>query len=103
MKKRYTDCQSESGNCAACSLSSYGRDCHNMPINQIAYFRIKNGFTQAELSRRSSVNIRQIQKIERGDIDVGNLSLRNAIALAAALDIPVEELLQNRSCEADEL
>ena len=55
--------------------------------------RLDAGMSQAELSRRSGVNARQIRSIERGDIKIGNVTLANAAALAAALGIHAEELL----------
>ena len=55
--------------------------------------RLDAGMSQAELSRRSGVNARQIRSIERGDIKIGNQTLANAAALAAALGIHAEELL----------
>ena len=55
--------------------------------------RLDAGLTQAELSRLSGVNARQIRSIESGSIKIGNVTLANAAALAAALGIHAEELL----------
>ena len=46
-----------------------------------------------ELSTRSGVNARQIQRIEQGEGKMGNVTLTNALALADALDVDVRELL----------
>lgn len=93
MKKRYQDCIRTDGMCGACSLSSRGLDCHNKRINRILYNRSVMGMTQRELAEKSGINIRQIQKYESGEYDTGNMTLRNAIALAMALECSVEDLL----------
>lgn len=43
------------------------------------------GMTQKELAERAGMNLRQIQKIESGEILLENLTLKNAVALADAL------------------
>ena len=91
--KRYQDCIRSDGMCGACSLSSRGLDCHNNKINSILYNRSVMGMTQKELSEKSGVNIRQIQKYESGEYDVGNMTLKNAILLSEALKCDVRNLL----------
>ncbi|MEG1632335.1 MAG: helix-turn-helix transcriptional regulator [Hydrogenoanaerobacterium sp.] len=76
-----------------CSLSSHGKDCHNNPLNKIAYLRKSVGLTQNKLSELSHINIRQIQRIEGGGSEVSNITLKNAIALADALGVEVRELI----------
>ena len=39
MRKKYADCQRADGNCTACSLVNYGRDCHNRPITKLEWSR----------------------------------------------------------------
>lgn len=51
------------------------------------------GMTQQELAEKSGINLRQIQKYEYGEYDTGKMMLRNAIALADALECDVRELL----------
>ena len=51
------------------------------------------GLTQQELSERSGVNVRQIQRIENGESQIGNISLANAVKLADALGIHVRDLI----------
>lgn len=51
------------------------------------------GITQQELADKTGINIRQIQKYEYGEYDTGKMMLRNAIALADALECDVRELL----------
>lgn len=91
--KRYPDCVRSDGMCGACSLSSRGRDCHNNKINSILYNRSLMGMTQKELAGKAGVGIRQIQKYESGEYNTGNMTLKNAIALADALECKVRDLL----------
>ena len=93
MKRRYQDCIRTDGMCGVCSLSSRGLDCHNNKISSILYNRSVMGMTQRELAEKSGVNIRQIQKYESGEYDAGNMTLRNAVALARVLECSVEDLL----------
>lgn len=93
MKRRYQDCIRTDGMCGVCSLSSRGLDCHNNKISSILYNRSVMGMTQRELAEKSGVNIRQIQKYESGEYDAGNMTLRNAVALARVLECSTEDLL----------
>ena len=49
--------------------------------------------TQKELAEKTGMNIRQIQKLEKGEIDVNNITAKNAQALSSALGCSVEEML----------
>lgn len=91
--KRYDDCIRTDGMCGMCSLVNRGRDCHNNKINGLLYQRTACEMTQKELAGKSGINIRQIQKYESGEYDIGNMTLKNAIALAKALECSVENLL----------
>ncbi len=55
--------------------------------------RQRLGLTQRQLSEASGVNIRQIQKIESGEIKPENVSLSNAVRLADALGVEPKDLL----------
>lgn len=92
---RYPDCQmGERSDCSACSLSSYGRDCRNNPANPIAYLRTQHGMTQRQLADAAGMNIRQVQKLESGETLVENTTVKNALAIAAALGVSdLRELL----------
>lgn len=92
--RRYKDCIRTDGLCGACSASNRGRDCRNNKINNLLYRRSLMGYTQRELSERSGVNIRQIQKYESGEYDIGNITLKNAIALANALECDARSFLE---------
>lgn len=54
--------------------------------------RIAAGMTQRQLAEAARVNIRQLQKIEAGEIRLGNITLSTAARLAAALDIDLDSL-----------
>lgn len=91
--RRYDDCVRTDGMCGACSLSNRGRDCHDNRINSILYNRSVMGMTQKELAEKSGINIRQIQKYESGEYDTGNMTLKNALALAKALECEAKDLI----------
>lgn len=57
--------------------------------------RQSRGLTQKALAEETGINIRQIQKIEKGEISVENITLKNALALADALNIDVHKLLKD--------
>ena len=79
--------------CGICSLVNHGRDCHNNRINGVLYQRTAMEMTQKELAEKTGINIRLIQKYESGESSTGNMSLKNAILLADALECKVKDLL----------
>lgn len=86
--KRYPDCQFEhGGDCAACSCSSYGKDCHGAPTNQLAYMRTREGMTQQQLSQKTGLTITYLSKLETGDRTINNVRLSSAVKIADALGI----------------
>lgn len=91
--KRYDDCIRSDGMCGICSLVNRGLDCHNNKINGLMYQRSSVGMTQKELAEKSGVNIRQIQRYESGSSGCENMTLKNAIAIADALECDVRDLL----------
>lgn len=64
-------------------------------VSRVQILRVDLGLTQKELAERSNINIRQIQKYEYGEYDTGKMMLRNAIALADALECDVRELMEH--------
>ena len=92
MRRKYNDCQRADGDCTVCSLVNYGRDCHNRLITKLEWARRMAGMTQPELSAKSGVNIRQIQRVELGEAEAGNLTARNLLALADALGVDAKSL-----------
>jgi len=55
--------------------------------NKIKQLRTTTGMTQRELAEKAGVNIRQIQKYEVNQPEIGSVSLRIAVALADALGV----------------
>ena len=74
-------------------MVNYRRDCHNRPISKLEWSRRMAGLTQTDLATKSGVNRRQIQRVEMGDADAGNLTARNLLALADALGVDARDLL----------
>lgn len=93
MRKKYGDCQRADGDCTVCSLVNYGRDCHNRAITKLEWSRRMAGMTQAELAEESGVNIRQIQRVELGEAEAGNLTAKNLISIADALHVDIRRLV----------
>lgn len=59
----------------------------------LARYRKERGLTQKQLAALSGVNSRQIQRIEAGESKAENLTLKNALAIAKALEIKPEDLI----------
>ena len=59
----------------------------------ITELRKSAGLTQKALADAAGINIRQIQKIESGEVQIGNITLKNAKALADALHVSIDSLL----------
>lgn len=91
--KRYKDCIRTDGMCGICSLMNRGRDCHNNKINGLMYQRTASEMTQKELAEKANINIRQIQRYEGATSNAGNMTLKNAIAIADVLSCDVRDLL----------
>ncbi|WP_243276737.1 helix-turn-helix domain-containing protein [Flavonifractor plautii] len=60
---------------------------------RLTYERVKAGLTQKQLAERSGVNIRQIQRVELGESEAGNLTAKNLLALADVLEIDPHKLI----------
>lgn len=60
----------------------------------LKHYRLKAGMTLAQLSEKSGVNVRQIQRVESGQSKAGNLTAKNFLALADALAIEPHELIK---------
>ena len=67
--------------------------------NVVRLWRARMGITQEELAWRASMHRSYVADIERGG---RNITVRSLIALAKALQIPVDRLLSNAPC-SDEL
>ena len=56
--------------------------------------RKEKGFTQQQLADLSGIHIRTLQKYEKGLSELSNMTVKNAVALAKVLDIPIESFLE---------
>lgn len=52
------------------------------------------GISQSELSRRSGINLRQIQKIVAGEYKACNVTAKNLICIADILGVDPRELIK---------
>ena len=93
MRKKYADCQRADGDCTICPLANYGLDCHNRFISKLEWSRRAEGLTQAALAEAAGVNIRQIQRVELGEAEAGNLTAKNLISIADALHVDIRRLI----------
>ena len=57
MRRKYGDCQRADGDCTACSLVSYGRDCRNKPITKLEWQRRMAQMSIKELAEKSGVSV----------------------------------------------
>lgn len=61
--------------------------------NRIKTYRKKQGLTQTDLANRAGLNIRQIQKIENGEAQTENITLKTMQAIAQALNAKIDDLI----------
>lgn len=61
--------------------------------NCIKAYRKKQGLTQIGLANRAGLNIRQIQKIENGEAQTENVTLKTTQAIAQALNAKIDDLI----------
>ena len=67
-------------------------------MNKILFYRQKQNFTQTELSEKSGLSLRTIQRIESGNIPK-NHTLK---AIAKVFEIDVEKLIEKQEVKEDE-
>lgn len=65
----------------------------NDEVCPLLALRTARGMTQAELSQKSGINIRQLRRFETGEAKIDNISAANLVALADALGVDVHELI----------
>ena len=83
-------CLQDKGSCIGKSRLPGRRAWHGFG----AWFWLSKGITQKQLADNSGVNIRQIQRIESGGSDMGNVTLKNAVAIADALGVDVKMFVE---------
>lgn len=62
--------------------------------------RLEKGYTLQALAEKSGVHFMKIHQIENGKINVENITLKNGLRLAEALDCHPRELLDDDSGES---
>ena len=67
-------------------------------MNKVLFYRQKENFTQSELSEKSGLSLRTIQRIESGNIPK-NHTLK---AIAKVFEIDVEKLIENQEFKENE-
>lgn len=92
MRRKYSDCNLLNGNCAECARTADGVDCHGCAISKLEWARLAAGMSQQRLSAVSGVHVRQIQRVEYGESEAGNLAARTIFALADALGVDPRNL-----------
>lgn len=55
--------------------------------------RIASGLSQQQLADLSGVNVRQIQRVELGESEAGNLTAKNLLSIADALVVDPRDLI----------
>lgn len=61
--------------------------------NHVKMYRKKQGLTQTDLANRAGLNIRQIQKIENGEVRTENIALKTMQAIAQAFNVKIDDLI----------
>lgn len=64
-----------------------------MSKNNLALIRRARGFTQKELAVKMGLPQTWVSRYESGVLSIENITLKNAVALAKALDCHVEDFL----------
>ena len=56
--------------------------------------RLAAGLTQQALADLAGLNIRQIQRLEKGDVSLGDMVAKNLFAIADALNVDPRNLIE---------
>ncbi len=91
MQRKYPDCIIADSNCTDCSQQ---QACYGKPITQLAWERTRKGLSQRRLADLAGVRIRLIRRIEAGEQQASDISARNLIRLADALEVDPRILLE---------
>ena len=93
MRRKYRDCSRTDGDCTACDRVTDWKDCRGKTITKLEWHRRKAKLSIKELSEQSGVYYRQIQKVELGSSEAGNMTAKNLIAIADAIGVDVKNLI----------
>lgn len=93
MRRKYRDCSRKDGDCTVCGMVVDRKDCHGKAITNLEWYRRKANLSIKDLSEQSGVSYRQIQNVELGSSDAGNMTAKNLIAIADAIGFDVKNLI----------
>lgn len=74
-----------------------------MTTEAIKAARKASGYTQQSLADACGMHIRQIQRLETGQIAPGDMAAKNLLAIASALGMTVEELMLGQDNPLDSI
>lgn len=97
MRRRYRDCTRTDGVCGRCDRARNGVDCQGRPFSHLETLRRIAAMEQGELAAAAGVSVRHLCLVESGDCKIDSLSLKNVRALASALGVDVETLIEGGS------
>lgn len=97
MRKRYRDCTRADSVCARCDRSRDGLDCHGRAFTSVETLRRLAGLEQGQLAQSAGISPRLLCRVESGESPLDSLSLKNVRALALALAVNVEALIEGGS------
>lgn len=65
-----------------------------LPNNKLSELRSNANLTQQALAAATGVNIRQIQKWESGELDIGKAAAKTVVKVAKALGTTVDKIVE---------
>jgi len=80
-------------------MEGRGTTMTEIATNSLKALREARGLSQSQLAELSGVSVRMIQKYEQGERDIWKAQAITAYALAVALGVTVEEIIQRESAE----
>lgn len=64
-------------------------------MNKLKMVRESRGLSQAQLAKKTGINIRTLQYYEQGVLDFNHCKIEKIFATALALDCDIEDILDN--------
>ena len=72
-----------------------------MPADVIRSARLRKGFTQEEAAEKAGISIRTYQRLEHGERDILEASMKTGLGVCAALGIDPLTLILDEEQQAD--
>lgn len=72
-----------------------------MPADVIRSARLRKDFTQEEIAEKAGVSLRTYQRLEHGERDILDASMRTGLGVCAALGIDPLTLILDEERQAD--